>query len=114
MSYNFQANSQQQPQPVGQEHSMGSLLFGAFLGGVLPEVDMALDAAEAVGEIRAERFQAEAKRQGNVSLDMQAGIGGAFQNSVEGIQPQDLMPKSRYLSFDYGYKRKGMSFGMAA
>jgi len=81
-----------------QEHSMGSLLFSAFLGGALPEVDAALDTAEFVGGIREERFQAEAKRQGNVDLDAHVGIGGAFQSGVEGSILEATPPQMRYLN----------------
>jgi hypothetical protein len=116
MSYNFQAdNDNATPK---QEHSMGSLLFSAFLSGAdtLSTVDTALDTLEAVGEIRSERFQAEAKRQGNMPLEAQQTMGGAFQNSAEGATGLfENKPQSRYLNYNFGYKRKpGMAMGMAA
>lgn len=109
---NFQAETVQK-----QEHSIGSLLLGGLLGGFNEAADMALDTAEAVGEIRAERFQTNAKKaaNNNVSLGMKNVLNSSFQPSAEGMELQRIQPQTRYLNYDYGYQRKrGMTMGMAA
>lgn len=118
MSYNFQADHQPATTQK-QEHSMGSLLFGAFLGGVdaLSTVDAALDTTEAIGEYRAYKFEKHQKEAPNAAhaLGKKNVLSGSFGPSAGGLDRQETQPKSRYLDYDFRYQRKrSMAFGKAA
>ncbi len=110
----IQANNDNPAQK--SETTCTSLFLGAVLGGVSEVADATLDAAETIGERRADNFQTlaiEAANNNSIALGKPNVINGDFGSSAQGVESMDLeriKPQMRYLnqpSFAYGMKRFG-------
>lgn len=112
MSYTFQTS------PQKQEHSEGSLLFGAFLGAISPEISMVMDAAEVASEFHA--YNQEKQPKGNFELGKKKSLDGPFARGVanENAKPPtgaELNGYQKRYTPELSYQpRRGMAMGMAA
>lgn len=98
----IQANNDNPAQK--SETTCTSLFLGAVLGGVSEAADATLDAAETIGERRADNFQKkaiEAANNNSIQLGMQNMINNSFGSSAQGVESMDLertKPQMRYLN----------------
>lgn len=112
MSYNFQTS------PQKQEHSEGSLLFGAFLGAVSPELNMVMDAAEVASELHT--YNHEKLEKTGFVLGKKHSLGGSFARGVanENAKPltgAELNGYQKHYTQELTHQpRRGMTMGMAA
>jgi len=80
-------NSFQAEASNNHEHSIGSLLFGAFLAGAHEVADMAMDTAEAAGEIRAHYHEKRERlaEPESFSLGARKSLNSTFGNNALGL-----------------------------
>ena len=78
MSITFQ---KQTDPPQKQEHSVGSLLLGAFFSGISDEMNIVMDACEIASELHTYNYQKQQNKE-TFQLGKKNSLGSAFAQSI--------------------------------